>query len=132
MVDTVAYTFNLNKRLGYQTFNFVFRGDPKIRFKTFDNIIQLQSNNLYELRKVEQTYKALNNLKIFNLNNIDFEPVVTDHDSINLLNCNITLNRSKVNFYSLQLEGTNSSGDLGILGSFTYRNNFFIIIYYFI
>lgn len=122
MVDTVAYTFNLNKRLGYQTFNFVFRGDPKIRFKTFDNIIQLQSNNLYELRKVEQTYKALNNLKIFNLNNIDFEPVVTDHDSINLLNCNITLNRSKVNFYSLQLEGTNSSGDLGILGSFTYRN----------
>ena len=42
--------------------------------------------------------------------------------SLNLLDCNIILNRAKVNYYSIQLEGTNSSGDLGILGSFTYRN----------
>ena len=118
--DTVSYTFNLGKRLGNETFRFVFNNDPKIRFKTFDDIIQIHSGQMYNLRSVDQTYKALNNLKIYNLNNIDFEPV--SNDTINQLDCNITLNRAKLNYYSLQLEGTNSSGDLGILGSFTYRN----------
>ena len=120
--DTTRYTFELNKHLGNETFYFVYDKDPQIRFKTFDNIIQIHSGRLYNLHQVTQTYKALNNLKIYNLNNIDFEAVESDNDSINLLDCNIILNRAKVNFYSLQLEGTNSSGDLGILGSFTYRN----------
>jgi outer membrane protein assembly factor BamA len=120
--DTTQYTFELNKHLGNETFHFIYNENPKIRFKTFDNIIQIHTGNLYNFHQVTQTYKALNNLKIYNHNNIDFESVESNNDSINLLNCNIILNRSKVNYYSLQLEGTNSSGDLGILGSFTYRN----------
>lgn len=121
-IDTTKYTFELNKHFGDETFYFIYNKNPKIRFKTFDNIIQIHSGSFYNLHDVTQTYKALNNLKIYNINNIDFEPVTKDNDSVNLLNCNITLNRAKVNYYSLQLEGTNSSGDLGILGSFTYRN----------
>ncbi len=120
--DTSLYTFELNKHLGKESYYFIYNDDPKIRFKTFDNIIQIQTGNLYNFHQVTQTYKALNNLKIYNHNNIDFEPAESNNDSINLLNCNIILNRTKVNYYSLQLEGTNSSGDLGILGSFTYRN----------
>lgn len=121
-VDTIPYTFNLGKHIGDETFNFIYRENPGIRFKTFDNIIQIRTGSLYDLQDVSLTYKALNNLKIYNLNNIDFEQVEDDNDSINLLDCNITLNRAKLNYYSIQLEGTNSSGDLGILGSFTYRN----------
>lgn len=121
-IDTTQYTFELNKHFGDETYYFIYNGDPKIRFKTFDNIIQIQTGSLYNLHQVTQTYKALNNLKIYSLSNIDFEPVENDNDSINLIDCNIVLNRTKVNYYSLQLEGTNSSGDLGILGSFTYRN----------
>ncbi|MBR5214994.1 MAG: BamA/TamA family outer membrane protein [Bacteroidales bacterium] len=120
--DTTQYTFELNKHFGDETYYFIYNGDPKIRAKTFDNIIQIQTGSLYNFHQVTQTYKALNNLKIYNLTNIDFEPVENNNDSINLLNCNIVLNRTKVNYYSLQLEGTNSSGDLGIIGSFTYRN----------
>ena len=120
--DTTQYTFELNKNWGNETYYFIYDENPKIRFKTFDHIIQIQTGSLYNFHQVTQTYKALNNLKIYNHNNIDFEPIENDNDSINLLNCNIVLNRTKVNYYSLQLEGTNSSGDLGILGSFTYRN----------
>ena len=120
--DTTLYTFELNKHFGDETYYFIYNEDPRIRLKTFDNIIQIQTGSLYNFHQVTQTYKALNNLKIYNLTNIDFEPVEYNNDSINLLNCNIVLNRTKVNYYSLQLEGTNSSGDLGILGSFTYRN----------
>ncbi len=121
-IDTTKYTFKLNKHLADENYYFVYSGDPKIRFKTFDNIIQIRSRSLYDLQQVTQTYKALNNLKIYNLSNIDFETIENENDSINLLDCNIILNRAKVNYYSIQLEGTNSSGDLGILGSFTYRN----------
>ena len=120
--DTTKYTFEINKHIGDETYYFIYNEDPKIKFKTFDNIIQIKTGELYNLHQVTQTYKALNNLKIYNSSNIDFEPVENNNDSINLINCNIILNRSKVNYYSLQLEGTNSSGDLGILGSFTYRN----------
>lgn len=122
-IDTVQYTYNWGKRYGENTYDFVFIGNPKIRFKTFDNMIHIQKGSLYSLNSVTQTYKSLNNLKIFNLNNIDFEIIENNNnDSINLLDCNITLNRGKLNYYSIQVEGTNSSGDLGVLGSFTYRN----------
>lgn len=120
--DTTLYTFELNKHSGKERYYFVYNENPKIRFKTFDNIIQIQTGSLYDFHQVTQTYKALNNLKIYNSSTIEFEPVKSENDSVNLLNCNIILNRAKVNYYSLQLEGTNSSGDLGILGSFTYRN----------
>ena len=120
--DTTLYTFKISKNKINGQYYFIYNGDPKIRYKTFDNIIQIKNGSLYNFHQVTQTYKALNNLKIYNLTNIDFEPVKSHNDSINLLDCNIVLNRAKVNYYSLQLEGTNSSGDLGILGSFTYRN----------
>lgn len=121
-IDTVTHTFKFGRRYRDENFKFIFSGDPKIRFKTFDNMVHIHTGFPYNLRSVTQTYKSLNNLKIYNMTNIDFEPVESENDSINLLNCNIILNRTKVNFYSLQIEGTNSSGDLGILGSFTYRN----------
>ncbi len=121
-VDTVTHTFKVSRRHNDESFKFVFSGDPKIRFKTFDDMVHIHTKQPYNLRSVTQTYKSLNNLKIYNLTNIDFEPVESENDSINLLNCNIILNRTKVNFYSLQVEATNSSGDKGILGSFTYRN----------
>ncbi|MBR5602707.1 MAG: BamA/TamA family outer membrane protein [Bacteroidales bacterium] len=121
-IDTLAHIVRLGKKQDDETFYFVFSSDPKIRFKTFDNQIHIHSGQPYSLRSVTQTYKSLNNLKIYNLTNIDFEPVESENDSIKLLNCNISLNRTKVNYYSLQVEGTNSSGDYGILGSLTYRN----------
>lgn len=120
--DTITYTYKPRYYNKEDSLYFVFTNNPKIRFKTFDNIIHIHSDTLYSLNSVSSTYKALNNLKIFDLNKIDFKAVETGNDSINLLDCNITLNRSKLNYYNIQIEGTNSSGDLGILGSITYRN----------
>lgn len=121
-VDTTIYTFKPNRRQNRETFHFIYNDKPKIRYNTFDNIIQINSGSLYNLHEVTQTYKALNNLKIYNKNNIEFNLVESNNDSINLLDCNIVLNRAKANSYSIQLEGTNSSGDLGILGSFNFQN----------
>ena len=67
------------------TANFFSNYRIKIKFKTFDNIIQIKTGELYNLHQVTQTYKALNNLKIYNSSNIDFEPVENNNDSINLI-----------------------------------------------
>jgi hypothetical protein len=41
--DTSKYTFELNRNLGDETYYFIYNEKPKIRFKTFDNIIQIQT-----------------------------------------------------------------------------------------
>lgn len=121
-LDTIPYTYSLGKRRGYETLYFVYNGDPKIRFKTFDNMILFHSGGPYSLNSVTQTYKALNNLKIYNKSNIEFKDA-GGNDSVNLLNCDILLNRAKLNDYTIQIEGTTNSGtDYGFAGSFSYRN----------
>ena len=124
--DTVSYTFNLGKRLGEENYKFIYTGDPKIRFNTFENIVQIKSGMLYNTSSVSQTYKSLSNLKIFNKSSIDFSVDDDSNDSINLLNCNILLNRAKANYYNFQIEGTLAGGEPGIALSLTYRNKNFI------
>lgn len=102
--------------------NFIYSGNPRIDFKTFDQVIQIRKGDIYSQRKVSNTYKALNGLKIYSSSMIDFDTIPSDNDSIGLLNCDITLLRSKAHFYNIQVEGTNSGGDLGMLGSVSYRN----------
>ncbi len=124
--DTISYTFNLGKHLGDDTYKFVYATDPKIKFHAFENIVHIKSGMLYSLNSVSQTYKSLSNLKIFNKNNIDFSVASKSNDSINLLNCNILLNRAKANYYSIQAEGTLAGGEPGVAASLTFRNkNFF-------
>ena len=122
ILDTVTYDFNLGRRFGDETYKFVYTGKPQIKFKAFENMIQIRSGMPYNINNVTQTYKSLNNLKIFNLSNIDFEVVNNNNDSINLLDCNILLNRAKANFYSIQVEGTLADGEPGAALGLTYRN----------
>lgn len=122
ILDTISYSYNISKRLGDETYSFIFAGEPKIKFRTFENMVHIRSHQPYNIYSVSQTYKSLNNLKIFNLSNIDFEVVNNANDSTNLLDCNILLNRAKANYYSIQLEGTLAGGEPGVATSFTFRN----------
>lgn len=120
--DTTEYVFSLTKKLPDFTFHFVNTTNPKIRYKTFNQVIQIHPNEKYSLYRVSQTYRGLNNLKIYNKNYIEFTPLEIEGDSINYLDCNINLHKGKLNYYNIQVEGTNSGGDLGILGKVTFRN----------
>ena len=121
--DTVPYTFSLRKRDPEHQFNFIYGKNPKVKFKTFNQVIQIHEGDEFSQKKVTQTYRALGSLKLYSLSNISFDTVAGGNDSVKLLNCNITLQKGKIHHYNIQLEGTNSGGDLGALGSFSYRNN---------
>ena len=121
--DTVPFTFSIRKKDPEYRFNFIYGSNPKVNLKTFNQVIQIHEGEDYSQRKVSQTYRALGSLKLYSLSNISFDTVPGGNDSIKLLNCTISLQKGKIHHYNLQIEGTNSGGDLGALGSISYRNN---------
>ena len=121
--DTTRYVFSFGKQHPYYTFYFVHDGDPKIKYKTFNQVIQIHSGEEFSQKKVTQTYSALGKLSVYNLHNISFDTIPSDNDSIKLLNCNILLQKGKLNSFNIQIEGTNSGGNLGSLGSISFKNN---------
>ena len=52
--------------------------------------------------------------------NIQFDSV--PNDSLNELDCRITMQQNDIHSFTIQAEGTNSDGDLGVKGSLVYTN----------
>lgn len=121
--DTVPFTFRLWRKAPKQRFDFIYGNNPKVHLKTFNQVIQIHPGEEFSQKKVSQTYRALGSLKLYSLSNISFDTVASGNDSVNLLNCIVTLQKNKIHHYNIQLEGTNSGGDLGALGSISYLNN---------
>lgn len=124
--DTTEHTFlhSYGKKKKETSFKFVTTGDPKMNFKTFNQMIQIHPGELFSQRRVSQTYHSLHNLKIYSRKNIRFDTIPTSkNDSVRHLNCDIQLQKGKLNSYNLQIEGTNSAGNFGLLGSIMYKNN---------
>lgn len=124
--DTLWYKRRSGKGNEFTDLAFVFHEDMKIKPQIFNNIIQIGRGEPFSINKLRQTYKGLTNLKIYRASNIAYDTVamrqaVESADS-NFLNCNIYLQRNKANAYSVELEGTNSGGDLGIRGSLVFTN----------
>lgn len=121
--DTVSRTFSLRRRDPDYQFNFIYSKNPKVNLKTFDQVIQLRPGELFSQKKITQTYWALGSLKVYNISNIYIDTIASSsNDSIKPLKCDITLQKGKIHHYNIQIEGNNSGGDLGALGSISYRN----------
>ena len=79
---------------------------------------------LYNIRNVERTHSHFNNLRQFRLINIRMEIPETSliYNQEEYLNCHIYLSPLVKQSYSLELEGMNTSGNIGASGSITYNN----------
>lgn len=121
--DTVRRTFTLSKRDPEYHFDFVYGKNPKVHLQTFDQVIQIHPGEQFSQKKISQTYRALGNLKVYSISNIYIDTIAGGNDTVKPLKCEITLQKGKIHHYNIQIEGTNSGGDLGALGSISYRNN---------
>lgn len=84
----------------------------------------IEPGNLYQNIDVEDTYKHFSSLRLFRFINIQFDEVnEIPTTGKNLLNCNIQLVPAKLQSYSFDVEGTNSSGNIGAAGNLTYSHN---------
>lgn len=97
----------------------------KLQYKPslFSSVNRMRDSTYYSLRNVEKTYRALNRLRQFKAINIGFVETDTfDKDSIPLLDCRMQLSPLPRKNFSVDIEGTNSSGNLGIAGNFNFQH----------
>lgn len=96
---------------------------PLIRKKILNNNLRVFPGMWYNDFFVNATYNKLNGLGIVRSTEITFKDLKTES---NQLDCNILILPNKAHTFSLDVEGTNSSGDLGaaVSGTLQHRNLF--------
>ncbi len=124
MEDNQAYLERLN-RLEYKGYDFLFEGDLKANPGIVSQSVYIIPGELYDYEMVEQSHKHLSSLRIYKLVNIVFEeenpsdPYIRDDYP---LNCHIQLSPATLQSYAVELEGTNSSGNIGMGGNLSYQH----------
>ena len=103
--------------------NFIYKDKLKIKPKVILSSIVVREGELYNLKAVEQTYSRLQALNQYKFVNVKFENDLTANGSdIGNLNCIIHLTPFDRQSYSVELEGTNSSGNIGFAGNLNYQH----------
>ena len=120
--DSVTLVQEVGTRKRINHLNFYYFNDPQVKPQSFLRSIQILEDFPYNQRSVTNTYRALGNFRLFNNVNIEFDTVNVENDSRNRLDCRITMQQNDVHSFTVQGESTNSDGDLGIKGSFSYSN----------
>lgn len=91
--------------------------------KSIYNQIKLHTNDIYQREKAEDTYRNLLNVGIFKSVLINFDDIKEkDSTGFNYLNVYIITHSIKKQYVSLEAEGTNTSANLGVDGSFIYAH----------
>lgn len=118
--DTITLVTEVGRRKMKNELHFYYFGKPKVRPQTITQSINLLQRAPYRQQNVSLTYNGLSNFQIFSNPNIEFDTV--PNDSLYLLDCRITMQQNDTHSFTVQAEGTNSDGDLGIKGSLSFTN----------
>ncbi len=103
--------------MSYKGLKLCYKGHHQIRPSVISEQLVLRPGCIYNEEQVQTSYRNLNNLQVLRYSVIRFEEV----DSA-ALDMQVTLHTGKINSLSAELEGTNTSGDLGVASSVTFSN----------
>jgi outer membrane protein assembly factor BamA len=121
--DTLAFSVPYRKKNSTPfEYIFIYKKKMKIRPKTYTQSLYVTAGELYNYENVDKTYKRLLGLKVFRYTNISFEDISDFKSDTGLLNCKIFLTRSPAKAFSVETEGTNSGGELGLSANLVYEN----------
>ena len=120
--DSASMKVEIGTRKIPNILDFYYFGKPNVKPNAVARSVQIVKGRPFNQRSVTSTYKSLSNFALFNNVNISFDTVPHQPDSINLLDCKITMQQNNAHSYSIQAEGTKSDSDLGIRGSLSYTN----------
>ncbi len=82
----------------------------------------IKPGDLYRANKIDRTQALLSGLRLYRFVNIRFEELEEEDSKYKYLNCYIQLVPSKYQSYSIDIEGLNSSGNLGAGGNLEYQH----------
>lgn len=105
--------------------HYISKGVDKLNKRVIQQSNFIQEGELYSLNNANKTYKHLNSLRLFKIINVQFNEVdslLRDSSKIAYINCNMQLSKYFLQSYTVELQGTNSYGNVGVGGSFTYQH----------
>lgn len=105
----------------YRTVSVIYGQDHYIRPSILEEKCYLRPGEVYRARNVDRTYEALGRLGILKFINIEMVPVSRIGDEV-WLDAVIRLSKNRKQGITVELEGTNSEGDLGFGAGVTYQH----------
>tara|TARA_R110002096_G_scaffold169779_3_gene341501 strand:+ start:6653 stop:8962 length:2310 start_codon:yes stop_codon:yes gene_type:complete len=106
--------------LDFNNITFIDYQYDKVNKRLLSKIIHLKPGEIYRIKNQDNTYRNLSELRLFNSINIVFEEV--KGSETNELIAYIDLNPRKKRSFSVETEGTNNGGNLGVNGTLKYQN----------
>ena len=97
----------------------VSHNKPFVRPKVIASANELAEGNMYREQDVQGSYSRLNRLGAVQSSRITLTENAEDSTKLDAL---ISVTPSKRNSFNVELEGTNSAGDLGVAVAFSYQN----------
>ncbi len=120
-----AYLASLDT-VNYKGYYFITRkGTSELKFDLVIQSLYIKPGSVYNVTNTEQTRSHLLSLKAFRLINIFFNELEETYGkpgSELMLNCNIQLTLISQQSFRVELEGTNSAGNLGGALNFVYQH----------
>lgn len=104
---------------------YITKGQDKLNKRVINQSNFIQENEFYSLGDVNRTYKHLNSLRLFKIINIQFDKIDSlqnDTSIVGYVDCNMKLTKYYLQSYTVELQGTNSYGNIGVGGSFLYQH----------
>ena len=123
--DTIIHNIDFWKDPNTYTYYFLYNGKQHILPSAFNAAVKIKPGDPYSAKKVQKTYRKLFNYQIIQTANISFDSVdtpISDKPNHYYLNSRMQIRDNNLNRFSAEVEGTNSSGDLGIRGSLVFMN----------
>lgn len=107
--------------------NIIYSGEPGIRPSVITSSCYIVPGQYYQLQNVNRTYQRLSSLQLFRLITFEFKEDKVSVDGVRLLDCHIDLTKLTLQSFAVELEGTNSSGNIGAAGNLIYQHrNLFV------
>ncbi len=130
LTDKNAYFLTFDTLIYYDKedvkYYFLYNKMPRINPRAIIRGIFIKPGKLFNLKDVNATYRYLASLPIIQIANIKFSEIKSDKsqsDTVSLLNCEIRLTQSKLKSTNTSFEITNTSGNFGTAGNFSFTHN---------
>lgn len=112
------------------TYNIITDKKSQIKPKALTRGIYIFNDSVYKITNIKDSYKYLSSLKIIKIANIDFteikkselEDTLKQQSLDEFLDCNIKLTQNMRQQFTIEVEGTNTSGNIGMAGSVNYSH----------
>jgi outer membrane protein assembly factor BamA len=107
--------------LVYNGVHFIYKGKFRHRPEMLLDKLFLKTGDLYRVKRGELTYRYLSSLRAYKFINISFSETI-EQDGQHMLDCHVNLTPGMRQSYAVEAQGTNTEGNLGVSGSFVYKN----------